>query len=149
MLLRLDHYFSSFIHHGWLTPTSPVLADFLLMPWGVVYNNNNNNFRIAINRTSWTDIFTKAFIGFKKREDTKAVKNMEERKNVIIMEEMMNKKFVNNRCGDNNFIIAIKRTNSAVIATLQRSHESLPELIFLSHSSVESRDWRVTMLNND
>ena len=46
----------------------------------------------------------------------------------------------NNRRGDNNFIIAIKRTNSAVIATLQRSHVSLPELIFLSHSSVESRD---------
>ena len=41
---------------------------------------------------------------------------------------------------DNPFIIAIKRTNSAVIATLQRSHESLPEFIFLSHSSVESRD---------
>ena len=51
MLLRLDHYFSTFLllftmvglHQGvvlkiqyfttpWLTPTSPVLADFLFMP---------------------------------------------------------------------------------------------------------------------
>ena len=39
-----------------------------------------------------------------------------------------------------NFIIAIKRTNSAVIATLQQSHEGLPKSIFLSQSSVESRD---------
>ena len=51
-----------------------------------------------------------------------------------------NSKFVNNRRGDNNFIIAIKRTNSAVIATLQQSHEGLPKSIFLSQSSVESRD---------
>ena len=48
--------------------------------------------------------------------------------------------YVNNRRGDNNFIIAIKRTNSAVIATLQQSHEGLPKSIFLSQSSVESRD---------
>ena len=33
-----------------------------------------------------------------------------------------------------------KRTNSAVIATLQQSHEGLPKSIFLSQSSVESRD---------
>ena len=46
--------------------------------------------------------------------------------------------FVNNRRGDNNFIIAIKRTNSAVIATLQQSHEGLPKSIFLSQSSVFS-----------
>ena len=45
------------------------------------------------------------------------------------------------------FIIAIKRTNSAVIATLQQSHEGLPKSIFLSQSSVESRDWRITMPN--
>ena len=48
--------------------------------------------------------------------------------------------YVNNRRGDNNFIIAIKRTNSAVIATLQQSHEGLPKSTFLSQSSVESRD---------
>ena len=71
------------------------------------------------------------------------------------------------RRGDNNFIIALKRTNSAVMATLQRSHESLiiamksmnaadittqhdnlfkvwfcvfPKLIFTLRSSVEIRN---------
>ena len=39
---------------------------------------------------------------------------------------------LNNRRGNNNFIIAIKRTNSAVIATLQQSHEGLPKSILLS-----------------
>ena len=36
----------------------------------------------------------------------------------------VNNNNVNNRRGDNNFIIAIKRTNSAVIATLQQSRLS-------------------------
>ena len=59
---------------------------------------------------------------------------------VVNRELLLHPRSLNTKLTVHSLVIAIKRTNSAVIATLQQSHEGLPKSIFLSQSSVESRD---------